>query len=295
VRRAAQPLAALVALLMVFSAKVGGMDAREEGRFAHAVTRCTKFAELIACSEALNVKPNNPDLLVAEADALVQLKRPGEAIGVYRNALTVGADRELVGAKIVAAQSLRHSLLESCLTREGQSAERECESAWLPGAPDEVMVFKRRGFLLQGEGRPTAALDAYMAAARLGPKDRIVARAVVNLGESTGRKDAPALTAVGTALLALGRPADAVDALRQALRLAPDLATAKERLRIAERAVAAESRRSMQVADAAHEPVSAAAGAGPAAGVGPAAAGAVAGASGASATFSNAAEETHSN
>ncbi|MEA3150076.1 MAG: hypothetical protein QOD56_1015, partial [Gammaproteobacteria bacterium] len=187
-RRAAQPLVSVLALLMVVSARAGGTDSREGGRLAHAVTRCTKFAELISCSEALNLKPNDPDLLVAEADALVQLKRPGEAIGVYRNALTVGADRELVGAKIVTAQSLRHSLLESCLTHEGQFAERECESAWLPGAPDEVTVFKRRGFLLQGDGQPAAALDAYMAAARLGPKDRTVARAIVKLGESTGRK-----------------------------------------------------------------------------------------------------------
>lgn len=236
-RRAARVSLAALALL---SASVAlGAEARDDARLSRAVARCTRFAELVACGEALNLRPNNPNLLVAEADALVQRKRPGEAIGVYRNALTVGANRDVVNAKILTAQSLRTSLLESCVAQEGPFAERACESAWLPGAPDEVTVFKRRGFLLQGQDQPGAALDAYLAAARLGPKDRGVARALIALSDSTGRKDAMTLTAVGMALMTLGRPADAITPLRQALRLMPDLMLAKERLRAAEHAAAA--------------------------------------------------------
>jgi Flp pilus assembly protein TadD len=110
-------------------------------------------------------------------------------------------------------------------------------------------VFKRRGLLLQNDNQPGASLDAYLAAARLAPRDRDVARAVVALSGSTERSDAPTLTARGAALMTLGRPADAILALREALRLAPDDAGAKLRLRSAEGAVAARRRSAATVAD----------------------------------------------
>ena len=208
---------------LVAEAPAPAAAASESARLAHATTRCTRFAELLSCYEALSLKPNNPELLVAEADALVQVKRPGEAIGVYRNALTLGARAESVNTRIGQAQSLRRSLLDTCFRQEGAFAERACESAWLPGAPDEVAVFKRRGSLLEAEGRAGPALDAYLAAARLAPKDRAVAHAVVNLRESSGRRDAATLTAEGNAYLVLGRPKDAIGPLREAVRLAPRL------------------------------------------------------------------------
>ena len=186
-RSAAPVLLAALALVMARCPSAHA-EGRDDARLSRAVTRCTRFAELIACGEALSLRPDSPDLLVAEADALVQLKRPGEAIGVYRNALTVGANRDAVNARIATAQSLRASLLQSCMTQEGPFAERACESAWLPGAPDEVTVFKRRGLLLQAQNQPGAALEAYLSAARLGPKDRGVARALISLSDSTGRQ-----------------------------------------------------------------------------------------------------------
>jgi tetratricopeptide (TPR) repeat protein len=215
----------------------GGEEGTESTRFSLATFRCTNLAELVSCGAALNMKPNDPDLLIAEAAVLVQLKRPGEAIGVYRNSLRRGATADAVNPKIAAAQSQRHSFLVVCETQVGEVAESACESAWLPGAPDELAVFKRRGLLLQSDDQPSAALDAYLAAARLGPRDRSVARAVVSLSASIDRKDASTLTARGAALMALGHPAEAAASLREALRLAPDLAEAKARLRIAERSL----------------------------------------------------------
>jgi tetratricopeptide (TPR) repeat protein len=232
----AATVVALLVLPGVLWWPVARAEGREDSRLAHAASRCTKQAELIACYEALNIKPGNPDLLVAEADALVQLKRPGEAIGVYRNGLSLGANRAAVLARISAASALRQTVLDDCLTRDGAVAERACESAWLPGAPDEVAVFKRRGMLLQSAGRPAAALEAYLAAARLKPKDRDVARSVVALAGETDVKDALTLTAVGTAHVTLGRRSDAVVAFRRALRLSPGLKGAQEGLRGAERA-----------------------------------------------------------
>lgn len=207
-----------------------------------AARRCVEFAELLSCAAALGAKPNDAGLLVAEGDALVHSGRPGEAIGVYRNAIRSGAAQDEVDAKIAVAQGHRRSLLHECETEAGTAAERACESAWLPAAPDEVRVFKRRGLLLQNDNQPGASLDAYLAAARLAPRDREVARAVVALSGGADRSDAATLTARGAALTTLGRPADAILALREALRLAPDDAAARVRLRIAERALAVQRR-----------------------------------------------------
>ncbi len=212
------------------SAAASGADAR----LARATTRCADLAELIACGEALSIKPDDPELLIAEGDALVRHKRPGEAIGVYRNASRHGAPPEKVAARIADATTQRHSLLSVCLTQSGADAAIACESAWLPGASDEVSVFKRRGQLLKAEGQVGPALESYLAAARLRPQDRNAAQAVVALSTAGGPMDARTLATVGTAFMTLGRRAQAIAALRQALRLEPDLPGVKERLRLAE-------------------------------------------------------------
>ena len=262
-----RPVLRLAAIVAAIAAtRVAAMAASQESAAAQArleavASRCVKFFELVSCDAALSMKPNDPGLLVAEGDALVQAKRPGEAIGVYRNALRSGAAQQVVNPKIDAAQVQRRSLLEACQAGAGAAAERACESAWLPGAPDEVMVFKRRGVLLQHDNQPGASLDAYMAAARLAPRDREVARAVVALTGGTERQDPPALTARAAALTILGRPADAITSLREALRLAPDFTDAKVRLRIAESTVASQRRSSVAGADS---PATPREGAGPA-------------------------------
>jgi len=213
-----------------------------QARLEAAVSRCLEISELVSCAAALGMKPNDPGLLVAEGDALVQSRRPGEAIGVYRNAIKSGAVPDAVDPRIAVAEGQRRSLLHDCETEAGSVAEQACEAAWLPGAPDEVRVFKRRGLLLQNDNQPGASLDAYLAAARLAPRDRDVARAVVALSGGMEALDAPTLTARGAAQMTLGRPADALLSLREALRLAPDYAGAKMRLRLVEAALAARRR-----------------------------------------------------
>jgi tetratricopeptide (TPR) repeat protein len=208
--------------------------AAKNATLSRATFRCAKLADVNSCDDALNLKPNDPELLIAKADSLVQLKRLGEAIATYRTALPGSADRDAINAKIALAESQRRTFLDTCATKTGDAALRACESAWLPGAPDEVTVFRRRGMLLQADNQLSPALDAYMAAARLDPGDHSVALAIVSLSDSTGRQDALTLAARGRALIALGRPAEALQPLRQALRLAPDLAEAKtELLRVA--------------------------------------------------------------
>jgi tetratricopeptide (TPR) repeat protein len=237
-------LAAVLAAAFAASAPVSQESSAAHARLDAAASRCIELSELISCAAALSTRPNDPRLLVAEGDALVQSRRPGEAIGVYRNAVKSGAAQVEIGPKIAVAQGQRLSVLHECETETGAAAERACQAAWLPGAPDEVMVFKRRGLLLLNDNRPEASLDAYLAAARLAPRDRDVARAVVASSGGTDHPDAPTLTARGAALLTLGRPAEAIPLLREALRLAPDYAAAKARLRTAEGALAARRRSS---------------------------------------------------
>ncbi|MDB6082672.1 MAG: hypothetical protein JWN43_553 [Gammaproteobacteria bacterium] len=224
---------------MCAAAGVGAVadERNAESRLALASSRCTTLGELVSCYAAVSMKPNDPELLVAEADVLVRSRRPGEAIGVYRNALRTGAAQEVVNPKIAVAQSERRSFLDICETQTGEIAERACEAAWLPRAADEVTVFKRRGLLLQNDGDIPAALDAFLTAARLVPRDRSVARSVLSLSADMERKDASILMARSAAQMALGHPAEAVASLREALRLSPDLAEAKVRLRTAERSL----------------------------------------------------------
>ncbi len=209
-------------------------------KLARALERCTAHLQLIACDDALHLEPNDPGILVAEADVLVQLQHPGEAVGVFRNALLHGADAGLVNAKIAAAEIQRRSLFALCETATGTPARRACDAAWLPGARDEVAIFERRGFLLQADDEPSPALDAYMAAARLRPGDRDVAQAIVRLSAVTGRQDAATLAARGAALIRLHRPAEAIAPLRKALHIAPDLPQAQVQLRAAERLIDAD-------------------------------------------------------
>jgi tetratricopeptide (TPR) repeat protein len=248
VRRALFTLLAAVAAGRATSMPASPESIAAEARLDTEVARCLKLSDLVSCHAALSMKPNDPGLLAAEGDALVQLSRPGEAIGVYRNAIRSGGVQDVLSQKIAVAEQRRRYLLDECETQAGPAAARACESAWLPGAPDEVTVFKRRGLLLQNDNQPGASLDAYMAAARLAPRDRDVARAVVALSGSTERSDAPTLTARGAALMTLGRPADAILSFREALQLAPDFADAKARLRIAEGTLASQRRTSATVA-----------------------------------------------
>lgn len=228
-------LSGIVAAATLPTARPATEDAAADAQRSQEIIRCTQLSDLLACQAALSVRRNDPELLVAEADALTQLNRPGEAIGVYRNAFRSGARDSVVAPKIERAQALRRSLLDICQRDDGARAESACQAAWLPAAPDEVNVFKRRGVLLQNDGRLAAALEAYVTAARLAPRDRGVARAILALTGDIDRVDSPTLSARGGALLTLGRTAEAVATLRQALRLAPDSPEAQARLRTAQR------------------------------------------------------------
>ncbi len=185
--------------------------------------RCTKLADVSACDDALRSKPDSPQLLVAKGDALLSGGRTADAMRLYRQAQRLRPADERIKTKLADAESQRQGLVSICEGTAGFATVDACQAALLHGAPDEFILLKRKGILLQSLNQPDPALDAFIAADVLEPDDKTVARAIVALTDSTGRKDALALAARGSALLTLGRPADSVQALQQAQILAPSL------------------------------------------------------------------------
>jgi tetratricopeptide (TPR) repeat protein len=188
-----------------------GLDrAAESAREERNLLRCRQLADLVACDEALHRKPNDASVLGAKGDALMRANRLTDAIPVYRRALEASPDNGDLQTRAREAETKREAALAECLRGEGEPALQACQMAQLPGAEDEFSVQLRKAMLLQSMDRPGQALDAYIAANVLKPNDPAVARAIVALTESAGRDDAFTLSARGSALLMLGRGAEAV-------------------------------------------------------------------------------------
>ncbi|MFO1466791.1 MAG: hypothetical protein U1F35_10200 [Steroidobacteraceae bacterium] len=183
---------------------------------------CVRDAEVPACRQALRLVHDDAELASAAGDVLMQARRPAEAISAYRRALALGfAGQESLDARIAGAEAQRQAMLSICQSREDELARRACDAVLLPGSVDEPRVLARRARIQEGLSRPAEALEDYIAAQRFVPQDPQVAVAILHLTEVGRRDDNAALVARGTALLALGRPAEAVAPLRQALARDP--------------------------------------------------------------------------
>ena len=209
--------------------------AEQAAKLSHNLLRCNKLADIAACDAALGSKPDDPQILISKADALVKTKRPADALAIYERARTLAPGDATLAQKIAAADSLSNELVNTCMSGAGTAALQACQSALVRGSRNEFDVLQRIGTLQQTANQPSAALDSYIAAGLLKPADRSVALSIVTLSASTGRKDALALAARGSALLTLGRALDALTPLQQALALSPDLPEAKTQLARAER------------------------------------------------------------
>ena len=217
--------------------------AEDAAKLSHSLLRCTKLADIEACDQALTRKPGDPQIHLAKADALLQAKRPAEALAAYRRARELNPSDAAIDQKIAAAEGQRRAFLDSCQNGTGQSALQGCQSALLPGNDDEFAIRKRIGILLQASNQPSAALYSYITANLLQPGDRSVALAIIALSTSSGRRDALTLAARGSALLTVGRALEALTPLKQALSLSPDLPQVKTQLAQAERLAKVEARK----------------------------------------------------
>lgn len=220
-------------------------QAQENARQQRNLLRCRQLADIAACDDALKAKPDDVTLLLAKSDALLRANRAGEAVTLSQHAVQVSPSAE-TQAKLASAEAQRQNFVARCQTQVGQPGVEACEAALLRGAPDEFSVDTRMGMLLQGGARPGPALEAYIAAQTLQQADKGVALAIVALTDSTGRRDALALQAKGSALLTLGRSVEAVTALRAAQSLAPSLPGIKTLIAGAEAKARADARKVAQ-------------------------------------------------
>jgi Flp pilus assembly protein TadD len=230
----------------------GKGDAELAAKISRNLLRCSKLADIAACDEALKLRPDDAEILLARGDALLKASRPAEAEGAFRRARDVKPDDPRVAAQLAAARMQRQALLAQCLERSDEAALTACQGA-LSGESDfEIHV--RMASLNQQRNQPAAALDSYVAAQALRPGDRGVALGLVALTDSGRRMDAVTLEARGSALLTLRRGREALAAFRQAQSLAPQMPTLRARIAQAETLAAAEP----QTGPPAVEPFSAA-------------------------------------
>jgi tetratricopeptide (TPR) repeat protein len=213
-------------------------EAEAAAKLKRNLLRCRELDDVAACNAALREQPGDPALLIAKAEAQHATSGLAPALETYHEVLALFPDHAGASARLRALQSERETLLATCLDMAGEEALSACDGALIPGAADELEIHKRRGLLLQQAGRPAQALEAYIAADNLRRGDRTTATAIAALTQSTGRSDAIALAANGSAQLTLGRVNEAVRVLREAQALAPgfgtvaaDLATAEARRR----------------------------------------------------------------
>ena len=80
--------------------------ANDAARSKRAAFRCTSLGDLDACNDALRAQPGDPELEVAQGDALMHAKRPAEALARFKQALASGAHDRDLGSKISAAEEL---------------------------------------------------------------------------------------------------------------------------------------------------------------------------------------------
>ncbi|MET0534008.1 MAG: tetratricopeptide repeat protein [Steroidobacter sp.] len=213
-----------------------GLDRAEQAaKISRSLLRCNKLADIDACDQALALQPDDIRVVIAKADALMQAKRPTDALAIYRRAQQLAPDDSTIAAKLSAADTQSRELLAACMNSTGQPALQACQSRRARGAEHEFDILKRIGTLQQAANQPEAALDSFIAASLLQPADRSVARSIVGLSTSTGRNDALTLAARGSALLTLDRAMDALTPLKQAVALTPDLPEARVQLERAER------------------------------------------------------------
>jgi tetratricopeptide (TPR) repeat protein len=219
---------------------VSPAPASESAKFQHDQLRCMRLADVSACDEALRAKPESLQLMVAKGDALLHGGRVADAVVAYRHARQLEPADEGIKTKLADAESQRQGLVTLCEGTAGAASVDACQAALVHGAADEFILLKRKALLRQGMDRSEPALDAYIAAVVIKQDDRAVALNIVALTDSTGRKDALALAARGSALLTLGRPTESLEALLQAQTLAPALPGIEAQLARARQAARAE-------------------------------------------------------
>ena len=220
-----------------------GLDQAEiEARAARNRLRCTRFGDPPACDEALRTNPDDVELVVARGDAFLKAGQLMNSLATYRRAVALAPGDAAVSGKLAEAESRQRALHRQCTTEEGDQALAACQAVLVKDAPDEFDITRRIAVLYQHGNQLAKSLDFHIAANSLRRGDKSIALAVVALTESTGRSDAVALAALGSALITLGKPRDAMISLRQAQALTPGLPDVDNQIVAADRLIKQEDR-----------------------------------------------------
>ena len=220
-----------------------GLDKAElEAKLSRNVLRCTRFADVEACDQAIAMKPDDVAVVIARGDALLKSQRPLEALDAYRRAAALDPSNSDAAAKVSAAQAQRRAVEERCMSTDAEGALGACQSIMAKGASNEFELLRRIGVLQQAANQSSKALDTYIAANSLRRGDRAVALAIVALVDSTGRSDALALAARGSSLVTLGRLREGIASMQQAQALTPGLPGIGDQVTAAQRLLRQEER-----------------------------------------------------
>jgi len=217
-------------------------QAEVAARVSRNLLRCSRLGDLAACDEALKLKPDDVEMLIAKGDAQLKAGKPADALQTYQRAKQVAPDNAKAGTQLAAAQAQRLAALSTCRTGSDDAALAACQAALLRGADDEFAVHTRLAQLYQQRNQPAAALRSYIAANALKRGDRNVALGLVALTDGGGNRDAVAWAARGSALLTLQRGSEALSAFQHAQTLAPGMPELRAQLAQAQTLAARESK-----------------------------------------------------
>jgi len=226
-------------------------QAEVAARVSRNLLRCSRLGDLTACDEALKLKPDDVEILIAKGDAQLKANKPADAEQTYKRAKQLAPDNAKANAQLAAAHAQRLAALSSCQAGSDDAALASCQAALLRGADDEFAVQTRLAQIYQQRAQPGPALNSYIAANSLKRGDRNVALGIVALTDSGTHRDAVTWAARGAALLTLKRGSEALAALRQAQTLAPGIPELRAQLAQAEMLVKNEKPRVAATAAAA--------------------------------------------
>jgi tetratricopeptide (TPR) repeat protein len=198
-------------------------------QLAHLLEKASCYDEAVhVLEEGQKYNPFSPILLFSLRRARNMVKEEH-----FRDDIDQAQSGARLNRRQQALQSERQALMKRCTDGDGDAALQACKSVLVKGAPNEFETTVRIALLQQSANQASQALDSYIAANSLRHGDKGVALAILALLQSTQRKDAIALAAQGSSLVTLGRAREALEPLRQAKALEPELPDIDQQIKTA--------------------------------------------------------------
>jgi tetratricopeptide (TPR) repeat protein len=184
----------------------GMAQAADAAKLQHSQLRCTRFGDLEACNLALKSTPDDPAMLMAKADALMQAGRAAEALAIYQHVAQLSPGNDAVRNKLSAAQArvnTANAIAQTDSAPQGSagrsggeaasppasSAAAATGSARVPGTLAAESQDRRSGSAMPTRGKPAA--PARVASAPKSVPPQIPAPAIEPVETPTFSNEAP--------------------------------------------------------------------------------------------------------